>query len=531
VTPAARSAERLERYHAKRDFEVTAEPQGGGASMRGNRFVVQRHRARRLHYDLRLELDGVLVSWAVPRGPTLDPRVRRLAVHVEDHPVEYFDFEGTIPAGEYGGGDVVVWDWGTWRPASDQDPAEALEAGSLHFDLEGEKLHGRFVLVRKGRGGAGSKEQWLLIHKHDDFAVDGWDPEQHLESVKSGRTNDEVAAAPAATWRSNRSGDTSDFPSWQAPTEDELEALEDLGVKGTWEFQGINLRLTNLDKVLFPAGLGSGPVTKRDLVRYHACIAPAMLPYLNGRPLNRHRYPDGIGGKSFWAKQLPGHAPDWLTRWHRDEAHAGEADEYLVADRPASLAWLANDASLELHPWTSTVVDVHRPTWALIDIDPGPETSFEEVLLLARLYRTALAHLGLSGGPKVTGQRGIQIWVPVKPRYTFQDTSRWVERISRMIGDTVPDLVSWSWQTRDRHGLARLDYTQNTVNKTLVAPFSARPAPGAPVSVPITWDELEDPELRPDRWTANTVLARLAEVGDPLRPLVGLEQELPELDR
>jgi bifunctional non-homologous end joining protein LigD len=100
-----------------------------------------------------------------------------------------------------------------------------------------------------------------------------------------------------------------------------------------------------------------------------------------------------------------------------------------------------------------------------------------------------------------------------------------------MIGDTVPDLVSWSWQTRGRNGLARLDYTQNAVNKTLVAPFSARPAPGAPVSVPITWDELQDPQLRPDRWTVGTVLARLAEAGDPLRPLVGLEQELPELDR
>ena len=108
----------------------------------------------------------------------------------------------------------------------------------------------------------------------------------------------------------------------------------------------------------------------------------------------------------------------------------------------------------------------------------------------------------------MTGKRGIQVWVPVAPRYSFKDTSRWVERISRMIGDTVPDLVSWSWQTRDRDGRARLDYTQNGINKTLVAPFSARPAPGAPVSVPITWDELDDPDLRPDRWTVRTVLDR-----------------------
>ena len=117
--------------------------------------MVQRHRARRLHYDVRLEADGVLISWAVPKGPTLDPDVRRLAVHVEDHPLEYFDFEGVIPEGEYGGGDVIVWDWGTWTPAAGTDPLQAIDDGNLHFDLQGEKLRGRFVLVR-GRAGQGA---------------------------------------------------------------------------------------------------------------------------------------------------------------------------------------------------------------------------------------------------------------------------------------------------------------------------------------------------------------------------------------
>ena len=141
------------RYRAKRDFAVTSEPAGSAAPVAdGHRFVVQRHRARRLHYDLRLEADGVLMSWAVPKGPTLDPDVKRMAVHVEDHPLEYFDFEGVIPAGEYGGGDVIVWDWGTWAPADGEDPVAAVEAGDLHFDLDGEKLKGRFVLVRRGRG-------------------------------------------------------------------------------------------------------------------------------------------------------------------------------------------------------------------------------------------------------------------------------------------------------------------------------------------------------------------------------------------
>ncbi|MPY92211.1 MAG: hypothetical protein GEV08_03830 [Acidimicrobiia bacterium] len=197
----------LEPYRAKRDFVSTPEPSGALAEPRaggGGRFVVQRHRARSRHYDLRLEIGGVLVSWAVPKGPTLDPSVRSLAVHVEDHPLEYIDFEGVIPRGEYGSGDVIVWDRGTWAPARPEDPAADVAAGELHFDLDGEKLAGRFLLVRTGRHrGRSGREQWLLLHKRDEHAVAGWDPEEHPRSVRSGRTNDEVAAAPEALWRSD----------------------------------------------------------------------------------------------------------------------------------------------------------------------------------------------------------------------------------------------------------------------------------------------------------------------------------------
>jgi bifunctional non-homologous end joining protein LigD len=152
------------------------------------RFVVQRHRATRLHYDFRLEMHGVLVSWAVPKGPTLDPTMRRAAIAVEDHQLDYIDFEGVIPGGQYGAGDVIVWDNGTWTPARTDDPQAALADGELHFDLAGSKLRGRFVLVRTSRS-------WLMSHKKDRYAVAGWDPEDYPESVLSGRTNDDVAAA------------------------------------------------------------------------------------------------------------------------------------------------------------------------------------------------------------------------------------------------------------------------------------------------------------------------------------------------
>jgi bifunctional non-homologous end joining protein LigD len=535
---APKTAERLKTYRAKRDFSRTQEPAGGTtgteAPTGGRRFVVQRHRARRLHYDLRLEVDGVLVSWAVPKGPTLDPAARHLAVHVEDHPLEYFDFEGVIPSGEYGGGDVIVWDWGTWERVGDEDPLAAIEAGNLHFDLAGQKLRGRFVLVRRGRNDGGGKEQWLLLHKRDEDAVEGWDPEDHPESVKSGRTNDEVAAAPEAMWHSDRPAAEAAVPvgaavsqSFEGPTAEELAALDALGSKGDWVLHGRELHLTNLDKRLFPPRDDEAPITKRDLIRYNAQIAPWMLPYLVDRPVNLHRYPNGADRPGFWQKEIPPFAPEWLRRWRNEEADPGETQWYAVLERAPALAWLANYGALELHPWTSTVHDPHEPTWAMIDIDPGESNTFDDVLVLARLYRVALDHLGVRGMPKVTGKRGIQIWVPVRPGYSFTATRAWVEKVSRAVGATVPDLVSWAWQKNERSGRARLDYTQNAINRTLVAPFSTRPAPGAPVSVPITWDELDDPDLRPDRWTIRTVLARLDDVGDPLAPLIGLPQALP----
>lgn len=523
--------QRLAKYRKMRDFTRTAEPSGDGeVRATGDRFVVQRHRARRRHYDLRLELDGVLLSWAVPKGPTLDPTARRMAVQVEDHPLEYADFEGTIPVGEYGGGDVIVWDRGTWDAVED-DPAAAIEAGTLHFDLHGDKLVGRFVLVRRG------EKQWLLLHKKDEHAEPGWDPEDHPRSVNSGRTNEEVAAAPEAMWRSDLPPSEAEIPlgakksrakaHWDPPTGEELAALDELGSKGRWRLAGRNLALTNLDKVLFPARDGEAPVTKRDLIRYHALIAPVMLPYLTDRPLNSHRFPNGVDEPGFWHKEAPSHAPDWLRRWRYEDADPDDTQWYLIPDSVPALAWLANYAALELHAWTSRASDVHHPTWALFDIDPGSRTTFEEVLVLARLHRTAMEHLGVEARPKVTGQRGIQIWVPVEPRYTYAETRAWVEKVSKAVGGTVPELVSWAWTKTDRRGLARLDYTQNVINKTLVAPYSARPRPGAPMSVPLEWDELDDPDLTPDRWTIRTVLDRIATVGDPFASLLDVEQQLP----
>jgi bifunctional non-homologous end joining protein LigD len=908
----------LDQYQRKRDFSKTPEPAGavGGGS---GRFVVQRHRATRLHYDFRLEIDGLLVSWAVPRGPTLDPTARRMAVHVEDHPIEYFDFEGVIPRGQYGAGDVIVWDWGTWTPeAETPDPAAAVAAGELKFELHGEKLRGRYTIVRTSRRPGSEptrpfeedgQEQWLLIKKRDPASVPGWDAEDHPESVKTGRTNDEVkenrdalwmSAQPAseaeidlsaaketrlpasippmlatladnafsdddwlyeikwdgfrveaivddgkvrtltrnlndaeayfpgllspATWinarqavvdgevvaldeagrpdfsrlqerlgakgigglvyiafdllyldgrslfdvpledrkrllrsvlrehprvryaghvtgegrefyraaRENRlegivakhrrsryepgrrstswlkikirpeqevvvggwtpgegnardlgalvvgvmedgrlrfSGKvgsgfrgetrrmlrarldelaTPDSPFDPAPpkdyrgrwggelkgvvwvrpeiviraeiggwsrdgiirqaafkgidagrdpatvqrevavdsttasaeaevtieaeqgkeatrvprasgtrtatatkprkpkaaratsgpsasglpaeaTEAELRVLAELGQEGTWTVGGQQLKLTNLDKVLFPPadGRDEPPITKRELIDYFARISPTVLPHLAERPLNLNRFPNGVAGPGFWQKDLPETAPTWLRRWREVGVDDREANDHLIADQVGALAWLGNQASFEFHAWTGKLPEPHRPTFALVDIDPGEKTSWDETLAIARLFRTAFEHLGVRAYPKLTGKRGIQAWLPIVPRYDFDETSAWVEKVSRAVGSMVPDLVSWEWAKSARKGRARLDYTQNTYIKTLVAPYAVRPAAGAPVSAPISWDELDDPDLRPNRWTIRDLPARVAEVGDLFAGAQTDAQELP----
>lgn len=494
------------------------------------RFVVQRHRATSDHYDLRLEIDGALVSWAVPKGPTLDPTARRTAFRVEDHPMEYFHFEGVIPGGQYGAGDVIVWDTGTWQPHGTSDPRAAVEAGELHVDLSGHKLRGRLALVRRGEPGA--REQWLLVHKRDEHAVEGWDPAAHPRSVLSGRTNAEVAERPERLWRSDLPAAEASVPVQprvEGPGEESLTELDGFGQRGTWHVFGRSLNVTNLGKELFPGRDGEPPVTKRELLRYAACVAPVVLPYLEGRAVNLRRHPEGAHTKGFWHKQRPTHAPGWVTAWVNPEADEGETTTYAVLDEPAAVVWAAQFGALEWHPWTSRTDQPHRPTYALIDLDPGERTSWDDILVLARLHRTAFEHLGVHAFPKVTGSRGIQIWVPIARGPSFDETRAWVEQLSRTVGAVVPELLSWKWEVRSRGGRARLDYTQNAVNKTLVAPYSPRARAGAPVSAPIAWDELDDPALRPDGFTVRNVLDRVAERGDLFRGAVLEQQTLPPL--
>jgi bifunctional non-homologous end joining protein LigD len=210
----------LEEYKRKRRFEETPEPPPKIETKSGNRFVVQEHDATRLHYDFRLEMEGVLKSWAVPKGPSLDPADKRLAMQVEDHPVSYFDFEGNIPENNYGAGTVIVWDVGTWQPLSpvavngkyvlgtEAEAATMLAKGDLKFRLNGKRLQGDFALVKmRGRRPGSKGNEWLMIKKHDEHVVEGYDIEALDTSVLSGRTLEQVAGdAGSAEWKSRPAG-------------------------------------------------------------------------------------------------------------------------------------------------------------------------------------------------------------------------------------------------------------------------------------------------------------------------------------
>jgi len=275
-----------------------------------------------------------------------------------------------------------------------------------------------------------------------------------------------------------------------------------------------------LDKVLWPAD----GLTKRDMIEYYVRMAGHMLPYLRDRPLSMQVFPDGIDGKSFWRKDKPAHAPAWIDSW---TYHGEKTKTYIVVNEIATLAWVANAGVIDLHPWHSRIDEPNHPDWAVFDLDPFEPATFGDVIDIAKLVKAALDHYAMHGVVKTSGQTGLQIYVPVRRGPDYTAVRNWVEEVGRAIDQAAPGRVSWEWAVAKRTGRIRIDYTQNIINKTLAAPYSLRPAPGAPVSTPIAWEELDDPELRPDRWTIASIAARVAEKGDLFAPVLHADQDLP----
>ena len=511
------AATKLAKYRSMRDFEQTPEPSGEKArSGKAPSFVIQKHAARRLHYDFRLEHEGVLWSWSVPKGPSLSPTERRLAVRTEDHPLDYADFEGIIPPGQYGSGTVVVWDHGTWEPEG--DAGEAIKKGRLSFALHGEKLSGRWHLVRTR--GADKQEQWLLFKGRDEAASDTTDiVAEHPESVLSGRTLEEVAEAPARTWQSNRKGAAAAAAPAPAPKVSAQAAGGDL--LGLVAQLPLGFALTNLDKVLFP----EQGLTKGELIAYLAVVADWMLPHVANRPLTLVRCPEGRGKPCFFQKHVLAGSPAAIHRVPIEEVD-GETVQYMAIKDMPGLVALAQLGTLEIHTWGSRIDKPERPDLMVFDLDPDVGLEWDKVALGALELRRRLHELGLESFVKTTGGKGLHVAVPIERRLDWDEFKAFTKAVVEGMERDEPDRYTTNMGKVHRRGKVFLDYLRNGRNATFVAPYSVRARPGAPVAVPITWEELAR-GLDPASFNTRTVPRRLGELGeDPWRRIHEVEQSI-----
>jgi bifunctional non-homologous end joining protein LigD len=885
----------LTEYKRKRSFQETPEPTGGKSKKTDLIFVIQKHAASRLHYDFRLELHGVLLSWAVPKGPSLKPADKRLAMHVEDHPYDYKDFEGNIPAGNYGAGTVIVWDRGTYEPVEDaptKDEQEKIltrdyKKGSMKIRLYGEKLKGEYAIVKmKGRG----ENSWLLIKHKDDYASNEEVTEQDA-SVVSGKTIEQLADDPKTkTWKSNRtatnatkaarktarktvtpktrkasqkenkqtmdsilvnvkskkkaktpadikpmlatlvdkpvdekgwlyevkwdgfraisysnkeavdlrSRNNKDFnkkfypiyqalkdwnvnavvdgeiivvndkgkpdfnalQEWRSEADGDLvyylfdilwldgydltnvplierkeilkqiipaqgnirisEAFETsateffaladkldlegiiakkydsiykpdfrsrewlkiktqkhqeaiiagytinentnkkfsallmgvyegkelifIGPVGTgftskmqdellkrmkpiqtsqcpfaevpeynkpsrfrpnppkakvvWlkpelvaevsyravggdggmrhpSFRGLRddkhpkdvkreeavvideisrtadakglqekiltkvekgrktflnpkdetqvreinsheLKFTNLSKVYWP----DEGYTKRDMLNYYYQVTPYMLPYMKDRPQTLNRFPNGIYGESFYQKDVTGKVPSWIETYKYFSEGDQRQKHFMVCTDEASLLYIASLGCIEMNPWSSRVQSPDNPDWCVIDLDPDKKNTFDQVIEAAKITKEVLDVLGLPSFPKTSGSTGLHIYIPLGAKYNYEDSKEFARAIVKIVNAQIPQFTTIERKVSDRKGKMYLDFLQNRPQATLAGPYSLRPKPSAPVSMPLDWSEVRK-GLKIQNFTLKNAIARLKETGDLFEGVLG----------
>ncbi|WP_161668704.1 non-homologous end-joining DNA ligase [Kallotenue papyrolyticum] len=283
--------------------------------------------------------------------------------------------------------------------------------------------------------------------------------------------------------------------------------------------------MTNLDKHFWP----NEAITKGELLRYYRQLAATILPYLRDRPLVMRVWPDGITGRHFYRWRLPPYAPSWIERYRYQPQSTSRPAEMAVINDAATLIWVVNQGVIELHPWLTTRQQPRQPRWLCFDLDPAAEMSFEQLLQVASRIGENLQALGLQSFPKTSGGDGLHIIVPLTPEYTFEQVRAWLEVFITLFERRHPGMITSDKRLAARGGRVLIDYAQNAVGKSLVAPYSVRARPGAPVSTPLSWAEVDGGQVRPADFTLRSLPDRLQRLGDLFADTLRCQQQLPNL--
>ncbi|NLB51650.1 MAG: DNA polymerase domain-containing protein [Syntrophomonadaceae bacterium] len=283
---------------------------------------------------------------------------------------------------------------------------------------------------------------------------------------------------------------------------------------------GRSFSLSNLDKILWP----EDHFTKEELIKYYVQAAPFIIEHLQDRAMVFTRYPNGIEGKSFYQKNSPQHLPDWIKTFPLYSSDSDRIINYTLIEEQATLAWLANQACIEMHPWLSRINSLDYPDFVVFDLDPSADSTYENVIIIAQILNQLLTSLGLHSYLKTSGSLGLHIYVPVINKYTYEEIRVFANKIAALVASSTAKISTIERSVRLRGDKIYIDYLQNGRGKTLCSVYSVRPRPGAPVSTPLEWDELT--EVTPADFTIKTIIPRLKERGELFAPVLTDKQSL-----
>ncbi|MBQ8902246.1 MAG: non-homologous end-joining DNA ligase [Bacilli bacterium] len=446
-------------YNQKRNFNKTKEPKGKKEKANKKlRFVVQHHIARKDHYDLRLEWKGVMKSWAVPKGPSYNPKDKRLAIMVEDHPLSYRNFEGIIPKGEYGGGTVMLFDEGYFEPIENFN--ESLKLGTIKFVLKGQRLRGMWSLVHF------KDDNWLLIKDEDENYIYR-DIKVINTSVRTGRTMEEIEK---------------EKPRKKKNDKDRVEGIH----------------ISSKDKLI------DKHISKLDVIKYYQLVAKRMMPFLENRIISTVRCPDGIDGESFFKKHFEKEC-EGISKIEILNKDKGKEDYYYIT----SVKGLISEAqmnSIEFHTWGSNIQNLEKPDVMVFDLDPDEKLSLKKLRDGVKDLKSILDELKLKSYLKTSGGKGYHVVVPMK-NIDWKEFRLIAKNIAILMENKWPEKYTSNIRKEKRKNKIFIDWVRNTKGATSVAPYSLRARKNLPVSMPIFWNELE--KVTPNEITIKNVLKRL----------------------